>query len=257
MSKENLELTRVEETGADKVFEELKQNDDISINFNHSYLQLVSQTDILDILHSPEFSTVFLKYKTDMVESFEEWVSDDTEAVARKLVSRHGRDISIGFGEKAVGEKLGWKYESKNLEMCRKLPMEPADADTLREKDLDDAVELMSKEWWNKGEAKDFLKSALKVDNSYVKAVKKDGKVVGLSQVSVSNDTGWITVTYVDESYRGQKIGSRLVQALANEAERQGAEKVCLGAEAESGAVHFYEKLGFEKTGFRAYHFKP
>lgn len=70
------------------------------------------------------------------------------------------------------------------------------------------------------------------------------GKAVGTGRVQSDGHIGRIAVL---RAWRGQGIGSTLVQFLADAAKRNGVHRVYLNAQVP--AVGFYEKLGFRKTG--------
>ncbi|WP_051533787.1 GNAT family N-acetyltransferase [Desulfitibacter alkalitolerans] len=84
-------------------------------------------------------------------------------------------------------------------------------------------------------------------------AVKWDGKVVGciqthISKVFYSEAMIEINGLVVDEEYRGQGIGERLVQQVEAFAKEQGYSYVNLRANAVRRHAHrFYEKLGYVK----------
>ncbi len=56
---------------------------------------------------------------------------------------------------------------------------------------------------------------------------------------------------FVDEKHRGRGIGKQLVEALIDEAKKQGCYKLIATSRAEREKIHsMYEKVGFKKYGF-------
>ncbi len=55
---------------------------------------------------------------------------------------------------------------------------------------------------------------------------------------------------FVQEEFRGQSLGSKLMQAAIEEAKKQGCYKILATSRNEREKVHeFYRKLGFEEWG--------
>ncbi len=52
----------------------------------------------------------------------------------------------------------------------------------------------------------------------------------------------------VEDDFRGQGIGARLIEALKFELHRKGATQIALNVRADSRAVRLYQKLGFAKV---------
>jgi predicted GNAT family N-acyltransferase len=69
-------------------------------------------------------------------------------------------------------------------------------------------------------------------------------KVVGTGRVQTDGHIGRVAVL---KAWRGQGIGSALVEFLADAAKRKGLSRLYLNAQVS--AVEFYEKLGFQRTG--------
>ena len=68
----------------------------------------------------------------------------------------------------------------------------------------------------------------------------------------LSLDEGEITNVAVDEAYRGQHIGTRLMEQLLEEGWRGGLESIVLEVRVSNApAIHLYEKMGFENLGVR------
>lgn len=85
---------------------------------------------------------------------------------------------------------------------------------------------------------------------------KFDGKEVGRAFLFVmkndihSRPFGFIEDVYVDENYRGQKIGSELVQRLIAEAKKKKCYKIIMTSRYSRDKVHsLYKKIGFKDWG--------
>ena len=104
------------------------------------------------------------------------------------------------------------------------------------------------------------LTKLLAEDNTHLIVAEIDGVIAGmLSLVIVNIPTGgkaWIEDVVVDEQFRGQNIGVRLVEFALNTAENLAVKKVYLTSNPSRKAAHaLYKKCGFETydtTVFRA-----
>lgn len=88
-------------------------------------------------------------------------------------------------------------------------------------------------------------------------SVDKDGREVGRAYLYlVYNDLhdapyGLMEDVFVDESYRGQGIGTELTNTVIAKAKEVGCYKLLATSRMSRPGVHaLYEKLGFEKYGF-------
>lgn len=103
---------------------------------------------------------------------------------------------------------------------------------------------------------------ALKIDKKTVKSygikffVNKDGKEVARAFLYIMNNDlrkepfGLLEDVFVDETLRGQGIGTELINSVIAEAKKIGCYKLVATSRYERTAVHsLYEKLGFEKFG--------
>ncbi len=85
-----------------------------------------------------------------------------------------------------------------------------------------------------------------------------DEKIVGVAWArlwtSGNCGFGWIDeatpemAIAVEADFRGQGIGTRLIEALKSELCAAGAQQIALNVRADSRAVQLYEKLGFAKV---------
>jgi len=96
--------------------------------------------------------------------------------------------------------------------------------------------------------------SLCKADNSHTILVadSEDGRVVGYASIHwlpylfLSGPEGYLSELFVDESYRGQGVGSMLFQTVLKEAESRGCSRIMLANNRlrESYKRGFYLKQG-------------
>jgi ribosomal protein S18 acetylase RimI-like enzyme len=84
-----------------------------------------------------------------------------------------------------------------------------------------------------------------------------DDKIIGFCAYAIVNNLwqeGQIAYVYamvVDEKYRGQGIGSRLIQEVIEGSKQRGLKRVELDSGFPREKAHaFYEQLGFEKRAY-------
>jgi [ribosomal protein S18]-alanine N-acetyltransferase len=79
-----------------------------------------------------------------------------------------------------------------------------------------------------------------------------EGAVVGYAGLMLSGEDGHVTTIAVDPFWQRQKIGSRLLLALAGEALRRGARHLTLEVRMSNRpAQTMYAKFGFKPAGVR------
>ena len=96
-----------------------------------------------------------------------------------------------------------------------------------------------------------------KIGSNGVKFVlKNDGKEIGRAYIYIMHNDlhtrpfGFIEDVFVEERYRGQGLGSRVVDALMKEARDNKCYKVIMTSRYERPKVHkLYKKLGFKDHG--------
>lgn len=89
-------------------------------------------------------------------------------------------------------------------------------------------------------------------ENARYYVAEKDGLVVGGCGVLMTAGEGNITNVVVDKKYRGQGIGTKMLQYLIEEGERNGLSAFTLEVRVSNvQAIHVYEKLGFFSEGIR------
>lgn len=88
--------------------------------------------------------------------------------------------------------------------------------------------------------------------NARYYVAEKDGHVVGGCGVLMAAGEGNITNVVVDKKFRGQGIGTRMLQYLIKEGEKNGLCAFTLEVRVSNAqAIHVYEKLGFFSEGIR------
>ena len=77
-----------------------------------------------------------------------------------------------------------------------------------------------------------------------------DEKLIGTVALKKIDDyTVELKALYLDKSYRGQHLGSRLIKVAIDEAETRGFKSMVLDSMSKyKEALHLYEKLGFRNT---------
>lgn len=86
--------------------------------------------------------------------------------------------------------------------------------------------------------------------NIILMVVKDDRDIVGMASLyllpKIGKINGLVEDVIVDESYRGQGLGEKLMRLLLAEAKRAGVQSVSLTSRSHRAAAHkLYEKLGF------------
>ncbi len=101
----------------------------------------------------------------------------------------------------------------------------------------------------------------IKRENKRSEVVKfiaeENGAVVGRAYLYlIKNDLhaepyGLLEDVFVEEEYRGRGLGTKLAQAVIDEAKARGCYKIIATSRtSREGAHHLYEKIGFKKYGW-------
>jgi ribosomal protein S18 acetylase RimI-like enzyme len=129
-----------------------------------------------------------------------------------------------------------------------------------RSDDLDDVVRLIAafRDWWGKDSpSEEQIRRAaglLLADATTEFFLARDdgGNAVGVCQVRyrlsvwTGSDDCWLEDLFVEESVRGGGHGRALVEAAIESARERGCKRIELDVnEQNSGALRFYESLGF------------
>jgi 2'-5' RNA ligase/ribosomal protein S18 acetylase RimI-like enzyme len=79
---------------------------------------------------------------------------------------------------------------------------------------------------------------------------RRDGKVVGIADGEVRDDTGeaYLDSLMVGADVRGEGIGAQLIAAFSSAAAERGATYVSLQTEDGGDGIGFYERLGFRRV---------
>lgn len=97
------------------------------------------------------------------------------------------------------------------------------------------------------------LKDLFRAGNTPTMAYCKVGQTIaGIALMGtykvISGHKGWIEDVVVDERYRGQGIGEKLVEKLLEVAREKGLSEVLLfSADHRKAAISLYKKLGFQR----------
>lgn len=131
---------------------------------------------------------------------------------------------------------------------------------TLRPMNMSDmvkVVKIIDAHDEDDGEAaeKDYLDNG--VDNQFV--LEQSGKIIGVTgyrEVSGTDQTAWLTWTYLDEAFHGKGIGKQMVSDLLNKLRQLNARKIFIKVsdyeDPEDGKIYeralkTYQSLGFEE----------
>ena len=80
--------------------------------------------------------------------------------------------------------------------------------------------------------------------------ILSDNRPVGLLRYNLFWDnTPFCTMLYIDEKYRGQGFGTRLMEYWENDMESRGYTLLLTSTQSDETAQHFYRKLGYTDCG--------
>lgn len=121
----------------------------------------------------------------------------------------------------------------------------------MESKDIEQVVEVSNlslKETWNKDS---FTKEITNPMAKYLVA-QADNKIIGFAGLWVICDEGHITNIAVHPQYRGNGIGSKLVESLINNSNSWYINSLTLEVRATNEiAQNLYKKYGFKEEGIR------
>jgi ribosomal protein S18 acetylase RimI-like enzyme len=97
--------------------------------------------------------------------------------------------------------------------------------------------------------SKDLIKTKLR-EKEILIARDQDNKIIGWLRYSYFWDnTPFMNMLYLDESYRGMGIGKELVGFWETEMKTKGYEMLMTSTLSSEDAQHFYRKLGYKDAG--------
>lgn len=105
---------------------------------------------------------------------------------------------------------------------------------------------------------RDLLNPVTKPADTFAFVACKDGKVAGYAAGGLSRDglvayRGEVVAIYIEDGYKGQGLGRRLMQASARRLQQNGVSDLIIWVLAgNEGAIKFYRRLGGEKVAVRS-----
>ena len=124
--------------------------------------------------------------------------------------------------------------------------------DRIREKDLDEIMEIEKVSFPSPWTRRQFSQELEAGSFSHFLVAKKESRVVGYGGFYLVTDEAHIGNLAVHPHFRRRKIGERLVLAMLERAKSNGAKKVTLEVRAGNiAAQNLYQKLGFAKAATR------
>ena len=134
----------------------------------------------------------------------------------------------------------------------------------IRNSKLEDFADviLLFKQLWpgkelNETDLMTVFSRGMQLDSDEYLSVDLNGKVIGFCSLAIVNNfwqEGQIAYVYamiIDDSFRGQGIGTELLKKVFDKAKLRGCKKIELDSGFPRETAHkFYEKIGFEKRAF-------
>ncbi len=98
----------------------------------------------------------------------------------------------------------------------------------------------------------DSILRACRDDNYICIVCEESNQILGYCLMWTSFDEGNITNVAVAHEWRGQGIGTSIMQAVEQEGTKAGIKIFFLEVrESNAGAIHLYEKCGYKQLGIR------
>ncbi|TCL74280.1 putative GNAT family N-acyltransferase [Hydrogenispora ethanolica] len=111
---------------------------------------------------------------------------------------------------------------------------------------IDRICEFLAQSYWANQRTREKIE--LSIQNSICYGVYRDGQQIGFARAVTDLATFfWIGDVYIDEAFRGQGLGKKLIQCIVESAELQGL----TGVLATNDAHGLYEQYGFVKDPVR------
>jgi L-amino acid N-acyltransferase YncA len=145
-------------------------------------------------------------------------------------------------GRKVVLRTPKWEDLDDFLELINSLVEERADILRAERVSREEEIDFLSK-----------VLSRLEKDEMFYLVAEVDGKVVAVSEISkrggYEKHVGVIGIA-IRNGFRDLGIGSEIMKALVEQAQKMGLKVLLLSAFATNKpAIHVYEKVGFVQTG--------
>lgn len=130
----------------------------------------------------------------------------------------------------------------------------------LADRDLDQVVRIEEENFSTPWTRADYANCIIKKEYlALVATGADDQQILGYMAVMISLDAADVCNVSVDKNYEGRGIGSRLLEAMLRALKEKGVTSVFLEVrETNAGAIHLYEKFGFQQISIRKnYYQKP
>lgn len=109
----------------------------------------------------------------------------------------------------------------------------------------------------NKAEMNKVYSRGVQSDKDELLCAVLDGKVIGFCSYAILNNfwqegyVSYVNAMVIDEKYRGEGYGSKMIQEVIDLSKKQGMKMVELDSGFHREKAHeFYIKLGFDKRAF-------
>lgn len=118
--------------------------------------------------------------------------------------------------------------------------------------DCDNVYRIENESFFEPWSKKDLIKDLKTNKHKKHFVYDKGGEAVGFYIISIILDEVEIYTIAVDKAFRGQDIGSFMIERLINDCYRLGVKKIWLEVSTKNiPALKLYEKFGFEKIRLR------
>ncbi len=128
----------------------------------------------------------------------------------------------------------------------------PLTIDQMTEQDLDQVLIIEGSSFPHSWSRRSFESELMKNRLAIYRVARLEGRVVGYGGIWVILDEAHLTTLAIDQIYRGQGIGTALLQELIENAVRAGARTMTLEVRPSNlAALRLYERFGFVMKGVR------
>lgn len=134
-------------------------------------------------------------------------------------------------------------------------------ADAGAVKDINRLMQQLSQNSSRRGGTLSELKKIVADPTAVLMAVKDGARIIGIASLylmtQMGKSSGYVEDVVVDEAYRGQGLGVKLMDALIAEARKKKLDSVHLTSRPSRVAANkLYQKLGFEQRETNVYRLK-